>query len=83
MVGTQKRPFHLIPAALAKGMVGDKDVPPVGSLVNINKKQAIVIASDRNELTVFVNGKRETVAYKPGTIKWHSDKLLTSIAKGK
>ena len=81
-VGGQARPFHLIPAELAEGIVSDKEVPPVGSLVKVNKKQAIVIASDRNQLTVFVDGKRETVAYKPGSIKWHSDKLLKRMAKG-
>ena len=81
ITGGQNRPFHLLPAAQAKGLGVDEGMPPVGSLINLNKKHALVVAVGRNELTVFRDGKRETVAFRPGSIRWHSDKLLLSMAK--
>jgi len=72
----QKRPFLKIenPGALT-----EKGLPPVGSLITVNKKHAIVTAVDRNQLTVFTNGKLQAITCKPGTIKWHSDKILASV----
>jgi hypothetical protein len=32
-------------------------------------------------LTIFVNNKIETIKFKPGNIKWHSDKILASAVK--
>lgn len=73
----QKRPFLQIenPGALT-----EKGIPPVGSLITVDKKHAIVTAVGRNELTVYSDGKFKTVACKPGSIKWHSDKILKSVA---
>ena len=56
-------------------------MPPVGSLVTINKKHAIVCAVGRNEMTVFAQGIYTTVKVKPGTIKWREDKILAAIPK--
>ncbi len=81
--GTQKRPFHLIPMALAGGIVADEGMPPVGSLISVNKKHAIVVEVGRNQLTVFVNGGYETMAVKPGSVKWFSDKILKNICEKK
>ena len=81
MVGTQKRPFHLLPLGKASGIGTDEGIPPVGSLISLNKKHAIVVEVDRNQLTVFVNGKYETLTVKPGAVKWHSDKILKSLGK--
>jgi len=72
----QKRPFLQIENP---GTLTEEGLPPVGSLITINKKHAIVTAVGRNELTVFTNNKMQTITCKPGTIKWHSDKILTSI----
>ena len=72
-VPEQKRPFLLMENP---GMLTDKGIPPVGSLITVNKKHAIVTAVGRNELTVWVNNKLETIVCKPGTVKWHSDKIL-------
>jgi hypothetical protein len=71
----QKRPFFQIqdPGALT-----EEGVPPVGSLITVNKKHAIVTAVGRNELTVYMNNKIQTIAFRPGKIKWHSDKILKS-----
>ena len=59
----------------------DDGIPPVGSLISLNKKHAIVVEVDRNQLTVFVNGKYDTLTVKPGSVKWHSDKILKSLGK--
>ena len=74
----QKRPFLQIKNP---GNLTEEGFPPVGSLITINKKHAIVTAVGRNELTVFVNNKMKTIACKPGTVRWHSDKILTSLYK--
>ena len=81
IVAGQKRPFHFIPASLAGNLTSDEGMPPVGSLISLNKKHALVVGVERNQLTVFVNGKYDTLAVKPGSIKWTADKLLTSLAK--
>jgi len=72
----QKRPFLQIQNP---GMLTEEGLPPVGSLITVNKKHAIVTAVGRNELTVFVNNKMQTITCRPGTIKWHSDKILASV----
>jgi len=76
----QKRPFHLIPMANAGNIVSEEGMPPVGSLINVNKKHALVIEVGRNQLTVFVDGSYETLTCKPGSVRWFSDKILTSMA---
>ncbi len=81
VVAGQKRPFHFIPASQAGYLTTDEGMPPVGSLISLNKKHALVVGIERNQLTVFVNGQYDTVAVKPGSIKWTADKLLTSLAK--
>jgi len=81
VVGGQKQPFHLIPAEAGQRIVSDEGMPPVGSLISVNKKHALVVEVGRNELTVFLNGTYEKMACKPGSIKWHSDKILKSISK--
>ena len=55
----QKKPFLKIKADT---MLTEEGMPPVGSLITVNKKHAIVTEVGRNELVVW-----------PGTIKWHSD----------
>ena len=71
----QKRPFLQIQDP---GLLTEEGIPPVGSLITVNKKHAIVTAVGRNELTVYVNNKIQKIACRPGTIKWHSDKILAS-----
>jgi hypothetical protein len=71
----QKRPFLRIQDP---GLVTEDGIPPVGSLITVDKKHAIVTAVDRNQLTVFVNGQLKTVVCKPGNVRWHSDKVLIS-----
>ena len=75
---SQKKPF--LPVANAKVQV-DEGTPPVGSLITVNKKHAIVTKVERNMLTVWVNNKLEQVVFRPGTIKWKSDKILASAVK--
>ena len=60
-----------------------KGIPPIGSLITVDKKHAIVTAIERNQLTVFVDGNLKTIVCKPGQIKWHSDKVLLSAVQGK
>jgi len=74
----QKRPFLKIQNP---GLITEDGLPPVGSLITVNKKHAIVTAVGRNELTVFVNNKIQKITCLPGTIKWHSDKILASAIK--
>jgi hypothetical protein len=74
----QKRPFLKIQNP---GSITEEGLPPVGSLITVNKKHAIVTAVGRNELTVFVNNKLQKITCKPGTIKWNSDKILASAVK--
>jgi len=77
-VPNQKRPFLKIQNP---GLLTEDGLPPVGSLITVNKKHAIVTAVGRNELTVFVNNKIQTITCRPGTIKWHSDKILANAVK--
>ena len=70
-----KRPF--IPVANAK--ITEEGMPPIGSLVNINKKLAVVADVARNQLTVWINNKMETFSVKPGSIRWRTDKIIASI----
>jgi hypothetical protein len=75
-VDGQKRPF----LKMGDMTVTEEGFPPVGSLIVVDKKHAIVTSVGRNELTVYVKGQFKTVACRPGTIKWHSDKILASVA---
>jgi len=77
-VPNQKRPFLKIENP---GQITEDGLPPVGSLITVNKKHAIVTAVGRNELTVFVNNKIQTITCRPGAVKWHSDKILASAVK--
>ena len=72
----EKKPYVRVenPAQLT-----EEGVPPVGSLITVNKKHAIVTKTGRNELTVWVNNKLETVAFRPGQINWRSDKILQNV----
>ena len=72
----QKRPFLRIQSP---STVTEKGIPPVGSLITVDKKHAIVTDVGRNQLTVFVNGHTKTVVCRPGQIKWHSDKVLVHV----
>ena len=83
VIGNQKRPFHLIPMANASNVIVEQGMPPVGSLISVNKKHALVVETGRNELTVFVNGSYETLTCKPGSVKWFSDKILSNMTGGK
>ena len=70
----QKKAYHVVDHKLAS-----EGMPPVGSLVTLNKKHALVVKSGRNELTVFVNGPYDVVKVQPGTIKWREDKIIASL----
>ena len=83
VTGGQKRPFHLIPMANAGNIIAEEGMPPVGSLVSVNKKHALVVETGRNQMTVCVNGEYAPLPCKPGAVKWFSDKILTSMAGGK
>lgn len=48
----------------------------------VDNKNAISAAPGRNELTVFIDNKIQTIAIRPGIIKWHSDKILKNAATG-
>tara|TARA_R110000824_G_scaffold71991_1_gene184068 strand:+ start:136 stop:636 length:501 start_codon:yes stop_codon:yes gene_type:complete len=56
-------------------------LPPVGSLISVNKKHAIVTEVGRNSLTVWVSNTFKTITCKPGSVKWFSDKVLLSAMK--
>lgn len=71
----QKKPYHKV--KLEK--LTDADIPPVGSLITIDKKHAIVTETGRNQLKVFVNGVYKTVNVEPGKIRWRQDKLIASL----
>ena len=73
----QKRPFLKVQNP---NLPIDSGLPPVGSLISVNKKHAIVTEVGRNCLTVYVNGALQTITCKPGTVKWFSDKILKSVA---
>ena len=72
---SQKRPFLKMQNP---SVPVDSGLPPVGSLISVNKKHAIVTEVGRNSLTVYVNGGFRTITCRPGTIKWFSDKVLLS-----
>ena len=72
----QKKSFHKIKLS-SEEISG---MPPVGSLITLNKKHAIVTEVARNELTVWTNNKYETVSVVPGSVRWKSDKIIASIA---
>lgn len=74
----QKRPWLKV----AMNSVTEEGIPPVGSLISVNKKHGIVTEVDRNQLTVWVNNKYETITVKPGSIKWNSDKILVGAMGG-
>ena len=73
----QKRVYHKLSGS---PVLSDK-LPPVGSLVTLNKKHAIVCSVARNEMTVFVNGGYTTVSVIPGKIKWREDNIIASMPK--
>jgi len=76
-ISGQKRPF----LKMGDISITEKGIPPVGSLIVVDKKHAIVTSTGRNELTIFVNNQFKTISCRPGTIKWHSDKILASLEK--
>ena len=73
----QKKVYH----KLKKSTVLDEKLPPVGSLVTLNKRHALVCAVGRNEMTIFLDGHYNTVSVKPGTVRWREDNILASIPK--
>jgi hypothetical protein len=77
-VDGQKRPFLRMQNP---NLPITEGLPPVGSLISVNKKHAIVTATGRNSLTIYVNNEFKTITCKPGTIKWFSDKVLVSAMK--
>jgi hypothetical protein len=72
----QKKLYHRIEHRLVS-----EGMPPVGSLVTLNKKHALVCSVGRNEMTVFVKGVYKTVKVKPGTVRWREDKIVASIPR--
>ena len=75
---SQKKPFLSVANA---NIQAEEGTPPVGSLITVNKKHAIVTKVERNMLTVWVNNKLERIVFRPGTIKWKSDKILAYAVK--
>tara|TARA_Y100000296_G_C5099206_1_gene219029 strand:+ start:46 stop:552 length:507 start_codon:yes stop_codon:yes gene_type:complete len=75
VINGQKRGYHKldVPPVLNEKM------PPVGSLVTLNKRHALVIAVGRNEMTIFLDNKYTTVSVKPGTVKWRKDNIIASM----
>ena len=59
--------------------VTDKGMPPIGSLITIDKKHAIVTDVGRNQLTVWINNQYKTITVRPGAVRWHSDKILANV----
>ena len=57
----------------------DSEMPPVGSLVTLNKRHCLVVSVGRNEMTIFVDGKYQTTKVKPGTIRWRQDNIIASM----
>jgi hypothetical protein len=70
-----KRPYLRV----SNMKVTDKDMPPIGSLITIDKKHAIVTDVGRNQLTVWINNRYKTITVRPGTVRWHSDKILENV----
>ena len=73
----EKRSFYHV----QNTQVTDEGMPPAGSLITLNKKHAIVTEVGHNQLTVWMGNKFHTVAVKPGSVRWHSDKILASAVK--
>ena len=73
----QKKPFYQIQNVATS----EEGIPPVGSLVTLNKKHAIVTEVGHNEMTVWMNNQFHTVAVKPGAVRWHSDKIVANAMK--
>jgi len=73
----QKRPFHKISITNHS----ETGMPPIGSLITLDKKHAIVTEIGRNELTVWVNNKYRKVSVLPGSIRWRSDKIVANVCK--
>jgi len=77
VVEGQKKAYH----KLSNPEILDENMPPVGSLVTINKRHALVTSVGRNELTVFIDGKYINVTVEPGKVKWRKDNIIASIPK--
>ena len=75
VIDGQKRGYHKldVPPVLSDKM------PPVGSIVTLNKRHALVTGVGRNEMTIFLDNKYLTVSAKPGTIKWRKDNIIASM----
>jgi hypothetical protein len=71
-VNGQTRPFLNI----GEAKITEDGIPPVGSLITVDKKHAIVTEVGRNELTVFVDNQLKKIVCRPGQIKWRDDKIL-------
>ena len=54
-------------------------MPPVGSLITLNKKHAIVTATGRNGMTVWMGNKYHDVSIAPGSVRWKTDKIIANI----
>jgi|TARA_R110000787_G_scaffold2353_5_gene9367 hypothetical protein len=57
----------------------DAEMPPVGSLVTLNKRHCLVVSVGRNKMTIFVDGKYQITKVKPGTIRWRQDNIIASM----
>ena len=75
VIDGQKKGYHKldVPPVLSDKM------PPVGSIVTLNKRHALVTGVGRNEMTIFLDNKYLTVSAKPGTIKWRKDNIIASM----
>jgi len=73
----EKKSFYHVQAS----QDADEGMPPVGSLVTLNKRHAIVTETGQNQLTVWMDNKFHEVVVKPGTVRWHSDKILANAVK--
>ena len=71
----QKTPFHKIEF---NGHT-EEGMPPVGSLITLNKKHAIVTATGRNGMTVWMGNKYHDVSIAPGSVRWKTDKIIANI----
>jgi hypothetical protein len=59
--------------------VTEEGMPPIGSLITIEKKHAIVTDVGRNQITVWMNNQYKTVTVRPGSVRWQSDKILANV----
>ena len=73
----QKRPFHKISITEH----AENGMPPIGSLITLDKKHAIVTEVGRNELTVWADNKYRKVSVRPGSIRWRSDKIVANVCE--